>query len=210
MFYAILKSISQNNSKVVVELKNDMELKGNLVNVDTNLNLVLSKPNFNEEDNVHQLKNTYNIFIRGNVIRYIHFDKKEINNENANLVGQYIEVLKIFLVNGGAIVFWNDNETFTYECNLFLEAAEFQGEISKTKVRFGGEHKGKKIMIPGDITQELEKNSQFGKFNKKENLMMENMVYSQNQQLIIITIIYFISWMQQAQCLFKGSKRPMN
>ena len=26
---------------------------------------------------------------------------------------------------------------------------------------------GKKIMIPGDITQELEKNSQFGKFNKK-------------------------------------------
>ena len=65
-------------------------------------------------------------------------------------------------------------------------------------------------MIPGDITQELEKNSQFGKFNKKENLMMENMVYSQNQQLIIITIIYFISWMQQAQCLFKGSKRPLN
>ena len=82
------------------------------MNVDTYLNLVLSKPNFNEKDNVHQLKNTYNIFIRGNVIRYIHFDKKEINNENANLVGQYIEVLKIFLVNGGAIVFWNDNETF--------------------------------------------------------------------------------------------------
>ena len=89
------------------------------------------------------------------------------NNGNANLVGQYIEALKIFWVNGGAIVFWNDNKPFTYECNLFLEAAEFPGEISKTKVRFGGEHKGKKKMIPGDITQELEKNSQFGKFNKK-------------------------------------------
>ena len=48
-----------------------------------------------------------------------------------------------------------------------MEAAEFPGEISKTKVRFGGEHKGKKIMIPRDITQELEKNSHFSKFNKK-------------------------------------------
>ena len=81
MFYAILKSICQNNSKVTVELKNDMEIKGNLVSVDTNLNLVISKPNFDEAENIHQLKNTYNIFIRGNVIRYILFDKKEMNTE---------------------------------------------------------------------------------------------------------------------------------
>ena len=81
MFYAILKSISQNNSKVVVELKNDMKLKGNLVSVDTNLNLVLSKSNFEENENIHQFKNSYNIFIRGNVVRYIHFNKKEINTE---------------------------------------------------------------------------------------------------------------------------------
>ena len=81
MFYAILKSICQNNSKVTVELKNDMEIKGNLVSVDTKLNLVISKPNFDEAENIHQLKNTYNIFIRGNVIRYIHFDKKEMNTE---------------------------------------------------------------------------------------------------------------------------------
>ena len=32
-----------------------------------------------------------------------------------------------------------------YECNLFLESAEFPGEVSKTKVRFGGEHEEKKI-----------------------------------------------------------------
>ena len=81
MFYAILKSISQNNSKVIVELKNDMKLKGNLVSVDTNLNIVLSKPNFEENDKMHQFKYTYNTFIRGNVIRYIHFGKKDINTE---------------------------------------------------------------------------------------------------------------------------------
>ena len=81
MFYAILKSISQNNSKVIVELKNDMKLKGNLVSVDTNLNLVLSKPTFEDNENMHQLKYSYNTFIRGNAIRYIHFNKKEINTE---------------------------------------------------------------------------------------------------------------------------------
>ena len=81
MFYAILKSISQNNSKVIVELKNDMKIKGNLVSVDTNLNLVLSKSNFEEDENIHQFKNSHNTFIRGNVIRYIHFNKKEINTE---------------------------------------------------------------------------------------------------------------------------------
>ncbi len=58
-----------------------MKLKGNLVSVDTNLNLVLSKPNFEENENIHQFKYTYNTFIRGNVIRYIHFNKKDINTE---------------------------------------------------------------------------------------------------------------------------------
>ena len=82
MFYAILKSISQNNSKVIVELKNDMKIKGNLVNVDTNLNLVLSKPNFEEDENIHQFKHSHNTFIRGNVIRYIHFfNKKDIKTD---------------------------------------------------------------------------------------------------------------------------------
>ena len=89
------------------------------------------------------------------------------NGGNANLVGQYVEALKIYWVNGGSIVFWNDNEPFTYECNLFLESAEFPGEISKTKVRFGGNHDGKKIMKPGDISIGITGESEFGKFNNK-------------------------------------------
>ena len=49
-------------------------------------------------------------------------------------------------MNGGSIIFWNDNKPFTFECNLFLEMAEFPGDVSKTKFRFGGNHDGKKIM----------------------------------------------------------------
>ena len=89
------------------------------------------------------------------------------NGGNPNLVGQYIEALKIYWTNGGSIVFWNDNHPFVYECNLFLESAEFPGDISKTKVRFGGNHEGKKIMNPGDISINLTEGSEFGKFNNK-------------------------------------------
>ena len=89
------------------------------------------------------------------------------NGGNANLVGQYIDALKIFWVNGGSLIFWNDNTPFVYECNLFLESAEFPGEISKTKVRFDGNHDGKKIMKPGDISIGISGESEFGKFNNK-------------------------------------------
>ena len=89
------------------------------------------------------------------------------NGGNANLVGQYIDALKIFWTNGGSLIFWNDNEPFTYECNLFLESSEFPGDVSKTKVRFGGNHDGKKIMKPGDISTSITGISEFGKFNNK-------------------------------------------
>jgi len=89
------------------------------------------------------------------------------NGGNANLVGQYIDALKIFWVNGGSLIFWNDNTPFVYEYNLFLESAEFPGEISKTKVRFDGNHDGKKIMKPGNISIRLSGESEFWKFNNK-------------------------------------------
>ena len=89
------------------------------------------------------------------------------NGGNPNLIGQYIDALKIFWINGGSLVFWNDNEPFNTECNLFLEQAEFPGDISKTKVRFGGNHAGKKIMKPGDINTGIQEQSEFGKFNNK-------------------------------------------
>ena len=54
---------------------------------------------------------------------------------NANIVSQFIEVLNRFWMNGGALLFWCDNEPLIYEANLFLEKAEFPGNF-KSKVRF--------------------------------------------------------------------------
>ena len=93
------------------------------------------------------------------------------NGGNANLIGQYIDALKIYWINGGSLVFWNHNEPYTFECNLFLESAEFpekySEEFSKTKVRFCGNHEGKKMMKRGDINENMIGKREFGIFNQK-------------------------------------------
>ena len=70
---------------------------------------------------------------------------------NANIVGQFVECAIKFWMQGGALVWWCDNEPLTYEANLFLEKVEFPGDVTKTKVRFKSNHKGKKTMHQGDI-----------------------------------------------------------
>ena len=43
----------------------------------------------------------------------------------------------------------------------------FKENISKTNIRFGGNHNGKKIMKPGDISKKIKEESKFGIFNNK-------------------------------------------
>ena len=79
-----------------------------------------------------------------------------------NIVGQFIECLNIFWMNGGALVFWCDNEPLTYEANLFLQKAEFPGIYSKSNVRFVGNHFGQNEMKRGNISTQ-----KCGVFNNK-------------------------------------------
>ena len=81
---------------------------------------------------------------------------------NANIVGQFIEVLNRFWMNGGALLFWCDNEPLFYEANLFLQKAEFGGDFSKSNIRFVGNHFGQKEMNPGNI-----RTTKTGIFNDK-------------------------------------------
>ncbi|MCQ2817047.1 MAG: U6 snRNA-associated Sm-like protein LSm2 [archaeon] len=81
MYYSILKGLSEKFSKVTVELKNDIEINGNLSSVDNNLNLGLSNITVNEAEKYPQFANMKSCFIRGNIIRYIHFNKMEVDYE---------------------------------------------------------------------------------------------------------------------------------
>lgn len=62
------------------------------------------------------------------------------------------------------------NEPFIYEYNLILEIFEFPDEISKTKDRFGNEHKGKIYMEQGKINISIIGDNEFNKLNKKNIL----------------------------------------
>ena len=124
------------------------------------------------------------------------------NGGNFNLIDQYIEVLKIYWVNGGSIVFWNDNEPFTFECNLFLKMAEFPGEVSKTKVRFGGNHDGKKVMLPGDININITGESEFGKFNNKRKFNDGKFpMFSLGHNLVKIAEGTTVSYVQECESI---------
>jgi U6 snRNA-associated Sm-like protein LSm2 len=51
------------------------------MNVDTNLNLALTNIFINDADKHPQLMTSKTLFIRGNVIRYIHFNKNDVDVE---------------------------------------------------------------------------------------------------------------------------------
>lgn len=68
-------------SKVTVELKNDLEISGSLASVDQYLNIFLNDIEVNDAEKYPQFQNTQSCFIRGNSIRYIHFNKADINYE---------------------------------------------------------------------------------------------------------------------------------
>ena len=87
------------------------------------------------------------------------------NEEGAYYIDQFLEVLKLFWMNGGAVVLLAENEPFTYQTNLFLEMIEFPGEYKKANFRIGGNYKGGGIM-KGIKSEDLIN----GSFNKKINI----------------------------------------
>ena len=87
------------------------------------------------------------------------------NVEGAYYIHQFLEVLKLFWMNGGAVVLLSENEPFTYQTNLFLEMIEFPGQYKKAKFRIGGNYKG-----GGELIGIESDNLNEGTFNKKINV----------------------------------------
>lgn len=77
MFYSVLRSLSEKLVKVTLELKNDIEINGNITSVDNNLNIALNNVTV-DEDKYPQFIGVNSCFVRGNTIRYIHFNKNEV------------------------------------------------------------------------------------------------------------------------------------
>lgn len=64
-----------------MELKNDLKIAGNLSSVDENLNFYLTNMKLIEEEKNPYLMSCKNGFVRGNTVRYVHLQKKEVDTE---------------------------------------------------------------------------------------------------------------------------------
>ena len=64
-----------------MELKNDIEITGNIMTVDSNLNIALTNISVSDPEKHPQLLTSKTCFVRGNVVRYIHFNKNDIDVE---------------------------------------------------------------------------------------------------------------------------------
>ena len=79
MFYSVFKNLSEKLCKITVELKNDIEITGNLKDIDNNLNISLTNISVNDISKYPQFLNMTSCFIRGNTIRYIYFNKNDVD-----------------------------------------------------------------------------------------------------------------------------------
>ncbi|KAK9466889.1 hypothetical protein V1512DRAFT_262579 [Lipomyces arxii] len=70
LFFSFFKTLI--DEEVVIELKNDMSIRGTLKSVDQFLNIKLDDISVLDEVKYPHLSAVKNVFIRGSVVRYVH------------------------------------------------------------------------------------------------------------------------------------------
>ncbi|KAL1245660.1 U6 snRNA-associated Sm-like protein [Trichinella spiralis] len=79
LFFSFFKSLI--GKEVVVELKNDLSITGNLHSVDQYLNLKLNDVSISDPEKYPHLVSVKNCFIRGSVVRYVHLPADEVDTQ---------------------------------------------------------------------------------------------------------------------------------
>jgi len=78
-FFSFFKTLI--GKLVIVELKNDLALRGILVSVDQYLNIKLTKMTVVDPKKYPHLVSVNNCFIRGSVVRYIQLPKEDVDTQ---------------------------------------------------------------------------------------------------------------------------------
>jgi U6 snRNA-associated Sm-like protein LSm2 len=78
-FFSFFKTLV--GRKVIIELKNDVQIRGTLHSVDQYLNIKLSDIEVVEGEKYPQLFALNSCFIRGSVVRYIHLNKSDVDTQ---------------------------------------------------------------------------------------------------------------------------------
>lgn len=79
LFYSFFTTLV--GKEVVVELKNDLAIRGTLHSVDQFLNVKLLNVAVDDADNFPHMQSVKNCFIRGSVIKYVQLPASEVDTE---------------------------------------------------------------------------------------------------------------------------------
>lgn len=77
LFFSFFKTLE--SKSVVIELKNDLMIKGTLHSVDQYLNCKLDQVNVLNAHKHPHLLSVSTVFIRGSVIRYVHLNSSDVD-----------------------------------------------------------------------------------------------------------------------------------
>lgn len=77
LFYSFFKTLESKN--VLVELKNDLKIKGVLHSVDQYLNIKLDGVEVINPGEHPHLQSVTSTFIRGSVVRYVHIEPADVD-----------------------------------------------------------------------------------------------------------------------------------
>ena len=79
LFYSFFKTLV--GKEIVVELKNDLAIRGTLHSVDQYLNIKLLTVRVEDPSSFPHLQSVKNCFIRGSVIKYVQLPASEVDTE---------------------------------------------------------------------------------------------------------------------------------
>eukprot|EP00281_Chroomonas_sp_CCMP1168_P023295 CAMPEP_0206221824 /NCGR_PEP_ID=MMETSP0047_2-20121206/5628_1 /ASSEMBLY_ACC=CAM_ASM_000192 /TAXON_ID=195065 /ORGANISM="Chroomonas mesostigmatica_cf, Strain CCMP1168" /LENGTH=125 /DNA_ID=CAMNT_0053644599 /DNA_START=92 /DNA_END=467 /DNA_ORIENTATION=- len=79
LFYSVFKRLI--GKEIIVELKNDLALRGTLHSVDQYLNFKLVDVSVVDEERFPHMLSVKNCFIRGSVVRYVQLPEGELDPE---------------------------------------------------------------------------------------------------------------------------------
>ena len=79
LFYSFFKTLV--GKEIVVELKNDLAIRGTLHSVDQYLNIKLLGVSVEDETNFPHMQSVKTCFIRGSVIKYVQLPASEVDTE---------------------------------------------------------------------------------------------------------------------------------
>lgn len=96
LFFSFFKTLV--DQEVIVELKNDIEIKGTLRSVDQFLNLKLDNISTVNETKYPHLKAVKTLFVRGSTVRYVHLNASSVDCtllQDASRRGMYPQIRSI-------------------------------------------------------------------------------------------------------------------